>query len=181
MKTLVCMKKSLKESQQRRLSRLRQMLMALGLVFSLALGQPSAVHAQAQALAPLIQMGVQLAQSVAPMILPMAVTGAIMGARAAAMTPAYIKAKIASMPRPHLRRKKLADAEASTGQPVAQDEVTENVSGQVIEENGAEEGAEKSAKAPVETQPPVPRKQSLAEAEFARQQAEMKEGCDWME
>lgn len=104
----------------------------------LGLGQAPAVNAQAEAMAPLIQMGVQLAASVAPMVIPIAITGAVMGARAAAMAPSYIKAKVSSIPRPHFRRKKVADASvADAGEDPGTYSATESVSGEVVDENSS--------------------------------------------
>ena len=122
---------------KRVLQRAKQLLVTLLLVI-FGMGQPAAVNAQAEAMAPLAQMGAQLAAAVIPMVIPVVVTGAIYGARAASMMPSYVKSKVASIPRPHFRRKKAADADSSAA-PAEGEQVSENVSGEVVDESGSPE------------------------------------------
>lgn len=116
------------------------MLISLLLVL-LGVGQSPAVNAQAEAMAPLVQMGVQLAAAVVPMVIPVVVTGAVMGARAAAMAPSYIKEKVSSIsiPRPHFRKKKGAQAELAQNET---DSATENVTGEVVDPTSPEAAAD---------------------------------------
>lgn len=102
------------------INRSKRMLLVLCLIMS-SFWQPPLVKAQAVAAAPLIQMGLQLV----PLVLPFVVTGLIVGVRATSMAPAYLKERLGSIPRPHLRRgKQLAQAE----EPMYEEETEEAVS-----------------------------------------------------
>lgn len=185
LKTQLCTGKNYQSlSRKRLLSRAKQALVSLLLVV-FGLGQPAAVNAQAeQMLAPLVQMGSQLAAAVVPMVIPVVVTGAIYGARAAAMAPSYIKAKVASIPRPHLKKKRLAEASAEEGTAAEGDyQASENVTGEVVDQ--AAETTAKAASAAEDEQvedAPVrraPKRRAAPVQEQPEQPARPKDPSEW--